>query len=42
MDTKTKKREIANSVNNINHDINSVNRLNIVNNFCVNNFYDGF
>ena len=31
--------DIVNSANNKNNDIDNVNSLNIINNYCVNNFY---
>ena len=40
LDNKLVNREIVNCVNDINYDIDNVNSLNNVNNYCVNNFYD--
>ena len=40
LDNELVNREIVNCVNDINYDIDKVNSLNNVNNYCVNNFYD--
>ena len=40
LDNEIVNREIVNSVNNKNDDIDNVHSLNIVNDYCINNFYD--
>ena len=42
LDSELVNREIVNNFNNENNDIDNVNSLNMVNNCCVNNFYDSF
>ena len=42
VDSKIVNREIVNGINNKNNDINNANSLNIVKNYCVNNFCDSF
>ena len=39
VDSELVNTDIANSANNKNNDIDNVNSLNIINNYCVNNFY---
>ena len=42
VDSELVNREIVNSANNQNNYIDNINSLNIVNTYCVNNFYDRF
>ena len=42
VDSEFVNKDIVNSANNKNNDIDNVNSLNIINNYCVNNFYGGF
>ena len=39
VDSELVNTDIVNSANNKNNDIDNVNSLNIINNYCVNNFY---
>ena len=41
LDSELVNKDIVNSANNKNNDKDNVNSLNILNNYCVNNFYDG-
>ena len=41
VDSELLDNKIVNSANSRNNDIDNVNSLNILNNYCVNNFYDG-
>ena len=40
LDSELVNKDIVNSANNKNNDKDNVNSLNILNNYCVNNFYD--